>query len=323
MSSPVILPDYSFRDQKAQTSFYVLLWRRNGISLETFDDYWRDVHGPVCARLPGQEQYWQFHVSPSPKAIWPVMEGIKYDLLPEEQFEGIAELTFVSEEKRQIWFNAAAILMDDEQNIFRKAIGYTVSPGNSKTYIDRIATGNPNGELGIVKYHVLLKKADGVSLEDFRQYLKEEFATTVTQNQLVLKFRLHLFDAVDNSRPDAAGVVHYEPEENQYQAAFEIGFSDHLAMREFLVSAEYNIAVRSQQRYIKQISVFVERSVYTFVYNGQITLAGQRGSRVAELITKVGAINQLKDDISALISPQINSVYATTNKITDDLVLAN
>ena len=55
--------DYSSRDQDARLTFYVLLWKRRGITLEQFDDYWRDVHGPVCARLPGQFQYWQYHVA--------------------------------------------------------------------------------------------------------------------------------------------------------------------------------------------------------------------------------------------------------------------
>ena len=63
--------DYAARDQEAQATFYVLLWKRKGISLAGFDDYWRDVHGPVCARLPGQFQYWQFHVAHNDTGIFP------------------------------------------------------------------------------------------------------------------------------------------------------------------------------------------------------------------------------------------------------------
>src|SRR6476660_5783534 len=55
--------NYAARDQQGKVAFYVLLWKRKGISLELFDDYWRNVHGPVCARLPGQFQYWQLHVA--------------------------------------------------------------------------------------------------------------------------------------------------------------------------------------------------------------------------------------------------------------------
>ena len=42
----------NFSDPREEVVFYVPLWKRNGISLQQFDDYWRDVHGPVCARLP-------------------------------------------------------------------------------------------------------------------------------------------------------------------------------------------------------------------------------------------------------------------------------
>ena len=47
--------------------------------------------------------------------------------------------------------------------------------------------------------------------------------------------------------------------------------------------------------------MFPERSSYTFVYNGQMTLAGQRSSTVAELIVSTGAVNQLKPDITELM----------------------
>ncbi len=85
--------DFAIRDQKGKTAFYVLLWKRKGIKLELFDDYWRDVHGPVCARLPGQYQYWQLHVAHNEGGIWPTINGVAYTCPEEDQFDGIAELT--------------------------------------------------------------------------------------------------------------------------------------------------------------------------------------------------------------------------------------
>jgi hypothetical protein len=301
----MIKADYSIRDQKGKVAFYVLLWKRKGIPLELFDDYWRDVHGPVCARLPGQYQYWQFHLSHNEGGIWPTLNGIEYTSLEEDQFDGIAELTFESEADRETWFKSAAILMDDEHNIFSKAIGYNTSPGNSKTYIDGIPTGDPNGEQDILKFHVLVKKADAVSVQQFRKYMTDTLAPAVVGSNSVLKFRLHLFEEVDNSRPDAAGVSHYEPSDKQYQAAFEIAFANNLELEKFFASKDYVTAVKDQAKYVKQISPFPQRTAYTFVYDTQMTLAGQRSSTVAELITKIGAINQLKEDIvSLMVYPQ-------------------
>jgi len=293
--------DYSARDRDAQVTFYVLLWKRHGITQEMFDDYWRDVHGPVCARLPGQYQYWQFHVAPNEGGIFPAVPGVTYTTADEDQFAGIAELTFRSPEDRQTWFQAASVLMSDEHNIFSKAIGYVTNAGNSRTYVDRIDVGAPNGRLNLVKFHVMVKQAEGVSVEAFRKYMTDSFTAAVAASDLVLKFRLHLFEPPDVSRPDAAGVAHFEPPENQYQAAFEIAFKNPLDMEAFFASAAYATAIKDQAKFVKQVSAFPERDPYTFVYNGKMTLAGQRGSRTAELIVNIGAVNQLQDDILDLV----------------------
>ncbi|MEH2313012.1 MAG: EthD domain-containing protein [Nostoc sp.] len=293
--------DYAIRDQKGQLSFYVLLWKRKGISLDLFDDYWRDVHGPVCARLPSQHQYWQFHLAQNDGGLWPTINGIEYICTDEDQFNGIAELTFETVAERDIWFKSAAILMDDEHNVFSKAIGYNTSFGNSQTYFDRIPVGDPNGKLGIIKFHIMVKKSDAVSVEAFRRYLTDSFAPAVIQSNSVLKFRLHLFEQVDNSRPDAAGVSHYELPEKQYQAAFEIAFANPLEMETFFASKEYAIATKDQAQYVQRLLPFPERTAYTFVYDGKMTLAGQRSSTVAELIANIGATNQLKEDVVSLM----------------------
>ncbi len=296
--------DYAIRDQRGKVAFYVLLWKRRGISLELFDDYWRDVHGPVCARLPSQHQYWQFHLSQNEGGLWPAIKGIEYICPQEDQFNGIAELTFETEAERNIWFKSAAILMDDEHNIFSKAIGYNTILNNSKTYIDSIPSGDPNGKLSVIKFHVMVKKSDGVSVEAFRRYMTDSFAPAVIQSNSVLKFRLHLFEEVDNSRPDAAGVSHYESPDKQYQAAFEIAFANPLEMETFFASKEYATAVQDQVKYVQRILPFPERTAYTFVYDGKMTLAGQRSSTVAELIANIGATNQLKEDVVCLMLEQ-------------------
>jgi len=114
--------------------------------------------------------------------------------------------------------------------------------------------------------------------------------------------RSHLFEEVDNSRPDAAGVSHFEPPQQQYQAALEIAFSNRLEMEQFFASEAYTAAVKDQAKYIKQISPFPERTAYTFVYGGQITLSGQRSSTVADLITRIGATNQIQEKIIDLMN---------------------
>lgn len=65
----------------------------------------------------------------------------------------------------------------------------------------------------------------------------------------------------------------------------------------------YTSSITEQSKYIKQISTFPERDPYTLVYDNKLTLAGQSGSSTDQLITKIGAVNQLKEDVLNLIEP--------------------
>ncbi|MBD2357593.1 hypothetical protein H6G41_23765 [Tolypothrix sp. FACHB-123] len=73
-------------------------------------------------------------------------------------------------------------------------------------------------------------------------------------------------------------------------------------MEIFFASVEYQAATKEQAKYVRQISPFPERTAYVFVYDSKMTLAGQRSSTVAKLITDIGAVNQLQDNIVDLMS---------------------
>ncbi len=294
--------DYSKRDENGKVVFYVPLWKRDGISLDLFDDYWSNVHGPVCSRLPGQHQYWQFHVAHDEGGIWPQLEGISYNTPKEEQFDGIAELTFKNDEDRKAWFTAAGILMDDEHNLFSQAIGINTMEDNSITLTDGIKNGEPNGKQDIIKLFVVFKQSKIVSVGEFRDFMLNRFAKKLVTCPYVLKLRLHMFEEVDNTRPPAAGVSHSQPEEQQFQAAMEIAFENRLEMERFFASEEYLSTTEDQKGFIRQISVFPQRTAFTFIYQDKMTIAGLRGSLVSEVIKNIGATNQLKEDIVQLIT---------------------
>jgi 4-carboxymuconolactone decarboxylase len=149
----------------------------------------------------------------------------------------------------------------------------------------------------------MVKKAHGASLDEFRSYMWNSFAPAMIKSEHVLKFRLHLLEAHDNSEtlPPAPGVSHYEAPEDQFQAAFEIAFADHLAMELFFTSDVYAAAIQNQPRYVRQICCFPERDSYTFVYEDKMTLSGQRGSSTAKIITDIGAANQVQSDVLDLM----------------------
>lgn len=292
---------YSGRDDRIETLFYTPLKKRTGLSLELFDLYWKDAHGPLCARLPGLWQYKQFHVAHDPGGIWRVPDGVERRTPADEQLDGIAELTFTSVENRQAWVDAGLPLMLDEQNCFDETIGYLVTGRRSRTYVDEIRNDVPNGPVGVARYHVLLKKRAEASLDELRRHLTEQLAPAVAAHPLVLKFRLHLLDAYDKPAPPAPNVFHEPGPERQIHAAFEIAFETRLELAEFLASPEYEAAIADQARVVRQVSVFPEREAYSLVEDGKATLQGQRSPSVARTIADAGAISNLSDDVYRLM----------------------
>jgi len=63
----------------------VLLRRRPGMDIDEFHRYWREIHGPLAAKLPGLRKYVQAHVIPDQSQA-------------DESYDGIAELWFDSPE---------------------------------------------------------------------------------------------------------------------------------------------------------------------------------------------------------------------------------
>jgi hypothetical protein len=54
--------DYSERDATIAINTYTTVLRRPRVPHELFATYWRDVHGPLCSRIPGLGWYVQRHL---------------------------------------------------------------------------------------------------------------------------------------------------------------------------------------------------------------------------------------------------------------------
>ncbi len=292
---------YSGRDDEIDTLFYTPLKKRSGLTLEQFFLYWKDAHGPLCARLPGLWQYKQFHLFHDEGGIWPPPDGVDSVTPDDEQLDGIAELTFTSPDNRQAWVDAGLPLMIDEQNCFDETIGYLVTDKRSKTYVDGITNDIPNGFVGVARYHLLLKRRWNTSLEDFRSFLTETFAPNVAASKLVIKFRMHQLDEYTKPAPPAPNVFHEPSKERQIHAAVEIAFTTRLELGLFLKSPEYAKATAGMGEFVRQMSIFAEHASYSLVEDGQATLMGQRSPSVAKTITDAGAVSNLNDDVVQLM----------------------
>jgi uncharacterized protein (TIGR02118 family) len=68
-----------------------LLYRKDGMSLDAFRKYWREVHAPIASRMPGLRTYVQQDVT----AVLGLLGGVGSTA---EQPDGIAEVSFENDE---------------------------------------------------------------------------------------------------------------------------------------------------------------------------------------------------------------------------------
>ena len=56
--------------------FIVVLYRRSDLSVEEFQNYLKDVHGPMAEQLPGLRRYLHNYVTPDPNRKHPGWDAI-------------------------------------------------------------------------------------------------------------------------------------------------------------------------------------------------------------------------------------------------------
>ncbi|MDJ1167934.1 EthD domain-containing protein [Roseofilum sp. BLCC_M154] len=296
------MPNYADRDKEATISLYFMTWKRHHVDLETFDSYWGNVHGPIGARLSALYQYWQIRTCKNYGDIWNPIEGVTTTSMPEENFDAIGELTFKSQEEIPTYIKLGMeYLGDDDPNFLRRNIAYVTTP---ITYYDEIENPAPTWETEYDKFHIMIRKNDGVNLPDFHEWMQVTFAPQLAKSASVIKLRLNLMLEADKTRTDGNGVSYSQDPAMDVQAAMEIGFRNRLALRTYLASDEYKSLTTEMKKYVKSFQPYPERSKSTFVYNGTPTLAGQRGLSGALAIEKLGAMNQVRENITQLMLGQ-------------------
>jgi hypothetical protein len=296
--------DLSDRDAPTHVAMINLLYPRRGVGLELFWEYWSGGHTQISSRLPGIHQYFQHHLSYEDGAAWPEVPGVDSDLPPDERFYGDAEITFLSADDLERFAEALSPLMHDEQNVFRKTISYQAHGENARTYLDRIPEDSPNGDLGgLLKFMVYVKASRELGVDGFRQAMQDELAPALSRSAHVAKVRLRLPEEYDNDAVTllAPNVSNHAPLDEQYQGAIEIAFASPLELRRFAESAEWAAASAALSRAARAIHPCRVLRTFTVYNHGQITTAGLRTPQVAEQIRRLGAVNQVGDEVLDLV----------------------
>jgi len=291
--------NYASRDDDIRINSYTTVLRRDGVPHDVFATYWRDAHGPLCSRIPGLGWYVQNHFSREQDAhLWPLADGVT--AIPNYVLDGGVEIGFANAADQATFQEASPILFSDEQNMFAETIAYAL-PQGSKTFVDRLANPVPNETDTLDRMHVHFSPAhdDTQAFHGFMTGL----AQTLAADSAVLKLRLHLPDAYDNAKPapPAPNVGHTVSADRLSLAILEIAFATPLARRAFFASDVFTATAAGQKQHIRYASAFAVSGVYTYVRDSQLTVAGLRGSRTAQLITTLGAINQTAPNVKHLI----------------------
>ncbi|MCJ2011001.1 hypothetical protein [Methylobacterium sp. J-076] len=299
MTNPTAPIDHSERDAAIAINTYTTVLRRPRVPHELFATYWRDVHGPLCARIPGLGWYVQRHFDREQDAhLWPVVEGIRP--FPDYELDGGVEIGFRTAEDQAAFDEACPILFADEQNMFAATVAYAL-PRGSTTLLDRVEEPSPNGDDGLDRIEVHLGAAHRHA-SAFGERITA-LARSLAAEPVVLKVRLHLPEPYDNTEPapPAPNVDHAVPDERRLVAVMEIAFASPLERRTFYTSDAFGIASSGLAEHVAHTSAFAVSGTYTYVRDGRLTLAGLRGSRPAQLIERIGAVNQVGDDVRHLL----------------------
>jgi hypothetical protein len=211
--------------------------------------------------------------------------------------DGAVEIGFANATDQALFIEARPILFGDEFNLFGHDLAYYL-PNGSRTYVDRQADGVPNGPDKLHRLHLHL---NGAGDEDFRNWAAG-FAETISAHPSVLKLRLHLPERYDNGHPQppSPGVDHFVGDDRKDLAVIEIGFESALSARAFVSSEAYEAMVPELVAHVRTLGAFFVTDVYTFVRDGKPTIAGLRGSRQAEIMSRIGAFNQTQEEVSRL-----------------------
>jgi uncharacterized protein (TIGR02118 family) len=132
--------------------------RKDGMTVEQFQSYWRDVHAPLIARTPGLRRYIQAHALPETYDEQPPA----YDGLAEAWFDSLAAFDVAVGSAE--WQAAVA----DAPNFIGKAVRMLAS---ELPIIDAFAS--PAERRRMVKYAGFLKRKEGLTIEAFQRHWRE------------------------------------------------------------------------------------------------------------------------------------------------------
>jgi len=189
------------------------MYRKPGMAVEEFQDYWRTTHADIVLKLPGMRRYTQCHtlLSGYKRTIPPPADGIEEIYF--DSLESLEALEITAERRAAI---ADLDTFTDTSRVFRIFTEEII-----------IKEGTTNEDM--VKNIEFVIRKPGMPLEDFRHYWKEIHGPIASKIKVIKRYvqSHNLMFEYEKEHPPV------------YDGVAETWFEDTAAMRHSATTPEY------------------------------------------------------------------------------------
>lgn len=279
---------------KAVTTI-ALLSKKQGISTRLFSKYWRDVHGILAARIPGFDSYTQYHLGPAIRNM-PLPKHVVSAIPANHRFHGIAEVTFADDIARAGLASSevAAMIQDDEQNVFKTSLLYNLEPGASHTYLEKPASEN------LSSYFMLLGRSTRVSANALITATEQNLLPALAQQPGISRVRMHRLSSGDPTLWNTAGVDNQLTPDTAFEAVIQITSATLQEIENACACAPLDFFDS-----VGKLHLYQAKARHVMVEHGRPSHLGLRGLDALQTIIAAGASNQLEDAL-------VHSIYGIT-----------
>jgi hypothetical protein len=284
--------------QLALTSF---CWWRADIPRQVCEDYWRDVHGIMFARVPGMWQCRQLRLAANRSDLWPAVRGVSFDAADAAQPQGMGHALFVSEADLVAFGNnpiARETIPNDAHNFIGRIGALLSSPNSGRTLVDRIGDPAMQGHPAVPTFVLgFVPRAGAASVKAFHSYLTEHVAHPWSRHPDVMRLRVEPLPPYDSSAMSSPGVPLQWPNDETYLGWIE------LAVRNESVAGDLLAGVHAGEfaNQVGAVHAYPIREIYTIISAGRPTEVGLRGYPAVQTIIAIGADYQRSEGILNLL----------------------
>ncbi|HEY6455441.1 MAG TPA: hypothetical protein VIY90_09205 [Steroidobacteraceae bacterium] len=277
-------------ENKATIARVTCGWKKRELALNLVRPYWRDAHSPAIARRAGIYEYRHYPLDPIRSDVLPAVAGIDLVGHANEQLMWLSDVRYLDEASLEAFGRSPTLpekrqILADIEMIVDRSTTYKVLGNNGRTLVDKTNRCAPQGPVTSPTFAVFFRQRG--DQRPFRGVV-DTLARHWAQLDGVLRLRCSLFEIPDMEAERASGYpVKTHPPEMQYHAWIDLVLDKKVAASTLRFPGHNEYAA-----HIAAIHTYTVPAVYTFNYQGRLTLVGLRGYAAHEAIESLGAEHQ-------------------------------